>query len=654
MAPDSPLDLDPLVAWCRDVLERGLARLDEPDAPRGQHPTTTAAPLPDHVRQPLLAHGFDAFDHTAIALALAPDLDADLAAMIAALNGAPARRHPTLATIAALVGAAGPERVALATRLSDSGPLARCGLLHFAPPPDCPVVGEPTRGPTFLASCVASTALLRWTHGISRLEPALRPFVRDDLIAPSNPPDPVTAEVLVHRLAGDRPSLTSLVGGRSSDALATALYAVARAERNGLVVSADALVDAVPAARVAAESLLRNAVLMVTGDPSAVPTYRWEAFATIVAVGTHPNVDDDAPHDVASLTIRAAGASSMRTHLVDVLRSKGVEVAPSEEHRLASWEHLEHDDVGRLAGTLAAQAAGKAAIGEPAAVTSEDVTRASIGMVGHGLAQLATQLATSRDWSQLVLPQDLREQLSELVAQAAGRAQMLQETGFGALPGQPPGLTAVFAGPSGTGKTLAARLVAGDLGLPLYAVDLSATVSKYIGETERNLDAVFTAAEQTDAVLLFDEAEALFGKRSEVQDARDRYANLEISFLLQRMERYDGVAILATNLLGHFDDAFARRLAFCLHFPYPDEAQRALIWRAVWPEPVHVAAEVNFDELANHHPLTGGHIRNISVAATHLSRAHGGEVDTSCINRAIDREYAKLGQVANTIAGAFS
>jgi SpoVK/Ycf46/Vps4 family AAA+-type ATPase len=271
--------------------------------------------------------------------------------------------------------------------------------------------------------------------------------------------------------------------------------------------------------------------------------------------------------------------------------------------------------------------------------------------VGHELARLATPLETSRDWRQLVLEPDLREQVMELVEQAAGRAHVLDEQGFGDQPGQPRGVTAVFAGPSGTGKTLAARLVAGELGLPLYAVDLAATVSKYIGETERNLDSVFVAAEQTDAVLLFDEAEALFGKRSEVQDARDRYANLEISFLLQRMERYDGVAILATNLLGHFDDAFSRRLSFCLHFAYPDEVQRAAIWRAVWPDRTLLSEDVDLDGLAALHPLSGGHIRNVAVAAAHLARARGGPIDEACLRRAVDREYAKLGQVVGSLAG---
>lgn len=646
MGPRGGLDLDPLVRWCAEVLSRGL-NCEEPAA-------TSVPPLPEQLSTAMLVQGFDAFDRTALALALAPDLDADLAASVRAYVGSPGGPYLTVAAIADLVGARGPERVDVTARLSDGGPLARMGLLHIVAPRESPVVGEPPRGPTLLASCVASTALLRSVFGISRLDPTLRPWIRDDLVAPSVPTDPLTAHVLVQRLGGEHPSLTSVLGGRPSEALATALYAAATAGRNGLVVAAEALVDTVPAARVAAESLLRNAVVVVTGDTSDVPAHRWEALATVVVLGSHPNLDDDAPHDVGSLDIRPGGGGSVGTHLVDVLHSNGVEVSPDDEARLARWEHLDYDDIGRLASTLSARMLGRRMVGEPTQVTSGEVTNVSISLLGHGLARLATPLETSTDWSQLVLPGDIREQLTELVAQAAGRVQVLADTGFGDQPGLPPGLTAVFAGPSGTGKTLAARLVAGELGLPLYSVDLSAVVSKYIGETERNLEAVFTAAEQTDAVLLFDEAEALFGKRSEVQDARDRYANLEISFLLQRMERYDGVAILATNLLGHFDDAFARRLSFCLHFPYPDEALRAQIWRAVWPARVRLAGDVDLDAIANRHPLSGGHIRNIALAATHLSRSRGTDVNHACLDRAVEREYAKLGQLADTVAEALT
>jgi hypothetical protein len=655
MAARDLLDLDPLVEWCRVVLERGLQDVTSLDEVTTSQPAVqTTPPLPDDLRVPLRAHGFDEFDETALALTLAPDLDADLAALVAALNGVPGRRYPTLATIAHLVGARGPERVSLAARLSDDGPLAQVGLVQIVPPADAPVQGEPPRGPSMLASCVGSTALLRWANGATRLQSALRPYVRDDLIAPSAPPDPVVAALLDARVAIGRPTVTSLVGAHPGHALSTALYAVAQTNRNVLIVAAEALVEQSSAARIAAEAVLRRAVVIVRGPAGNVPAKRWETLATSIVIGAYPNLEHETLLDSCSLTVNVTSEATVGTHLVEVLRGTGVKVSLAEAERMARWKHLRHDDIGQLAATLSARAAGRTVAGEAPEVTSRDVSEVSIGVVGHELSRLATPLVTSRDWRQLVLVPDLREQVMELVEQAAGRSQVFDDDGFGALPGQPRGVTAIFAGPSGTGKTLAARLVAGELGLPLYAVNLAATVSKYVGETERNLDAVFAAAEQTDAVLLFDEAEALFGKRSEVQDARDRYANLEISFLLQRMERYDGVAILATNLLEHFDDAFSRRISFCLHFPYPDEDQRSLIWRAVWPQGFQLAADVDLDELATRHPLCGGHIRNIALSAAHLARARGTLVDDACLRRAVDREYAKLGQVVDPVPGGLA
>jgi len=633
------IDLEPLSRWCGRVLERAID---------GVRPAaTTVPPLSAQLRKPLRNSGFDAFDETVIALALAPELDPALAVATSALTtgaAGPGPQHPTLALIADLTGAAGPARATVAARLSPGGPLARTGLVHVVPDQAALVAGDPPRGPSMLATCAASTALLRWTFGVSRLDPALFPQMRDDLVAPERPPDPDAAAALLAVLRMPAPSLTSLETDRATDALSTALVAVARRRRPALVVRAGALVAPASAQRVAAEALLRQAVLIVTGDADLVPPAHWEPFATVVVAGQYPVLPDDPGRAVRSLLVRGRCAASAGGHLVDVLRTRGLLVAPAEARRLERWSHLPAEDVGQLAATLAARAAGRADA-EPSArrVTSQDVTSVAARVVGRDLTRYTSLLRTSREWERIALPSSLRSELAEFVDHAAQRSSLLTEAGFGELPGQPQGVTAVFAGPSGSGKTFAARLVAGDLGLPLYRVDLARVVSKYIGETEQNLDAVFAAAEEADAVLLFDEAESLFGKRSEVQDARDRYANLEIAFLLQRMEDYEGVAVLSTNLLGHLDGAFARRLTFCLHFPFPDEEQRARIWRAVWPVRITLADDVDLDQLAARHPLSGGHIRNVALAAAGLARAAGRDVDAEFIRRGLDREYAKLG-----------
>jgi SpoVK/Ycf46/Vps4 family AAA+-type ATPase len=205
------------------------------------------------------------------------------------------------------------------------------------------------------------------------------------------------------------------------------------------------------------------------------------------------------------------------------------------------------------------------------------------------------------------------------------------------------GLAALFAGGPGTGKTMAAEVIAAELRLPLYRIDLSQVVNKYIGETEKNLRRLFDAADSADVILFFDEADALFGKRTEVKDAHDRYANLEISYLLERMERFKGLAILATNRKKDLDEAFLRRLRFVVEFPLPDAADRLRIWRSVIPAGVD-SSELDFDFLSQRFPLAGGHIRSIVFHACLQSAADRApqRLEMPAVVRAVQREYDKL------------
>jgi len=183
------------------------------------------------------------------------------------------------------------------------------------------------------------------------------------------------------------------------------------------------------------------------------------------------------------------------------------------------------------------------------------------------------------------------------------------------------------------------------LGLDLYRIDLATVVSKYIGETEQNLERIFSAADDANGVLLFDEADALFGKRSEVRDSHDRYANLEISYLLQRIERYNGIAILASNLRQNLDDAFIRRLAFMVAFPFPDAADRRRIWQSIWPRETPLASDVDFGFLAERFKFSGGHIKNTALAAAFLAANDGGVVTMAHLIHATGREYQKSGKI---------
>ncbi len=227
----------------------------------------------------------------------------------------------------------------------------------------------------------------------------------------------------------------------------------------------------------------------------------------------------------------------------------------------------------------------------------------------------------------------------------------MEHWGFGAVGrGNSQGLAALFSGGSGTGKTMSAAIIAAEIGLDLWRIDLAAIVSKYIGETEKNLDRLFSAAGTANAILFFDEADALFGKRSEVKDSHDRYANIEIAYLLQRLEDHDGVVILASNLSRNLDTAFLRRLPFVVDFPLPDAAGRAALWRMALPRQAPLCPKVDFAELARRFELSGGDIRIAALEAAFLAAARGSRIDQDALDTAIRRQLMKRGQLPGTPA----
>lgn len=256
------------------------------------------------------------------------------------------------------------------------------------------------------------------------------------------------------------------------------------------------------------------------------------------------------------------------------------------------------------------------------------------------LDDLAQRLHSQVSWDDIVLPDPTLSVLKEVVANVRNRSKVLGEWGFGDRNSRGLGVAALFHGPSGTGKTLAAEVLAKELGLDLFRIDLASIVSKYIGETEKNLRRIFDAAERCGAVLLFDEADALFGKRTEVKDSHDRYANIEVGYLLQRMESYRGIAILTTNMKEAFDPAFLRRIRFVVEFPFPGEAEREKIWRRCIPAraPLH---EVAMDRLARL-SVPGGNIRNISLSAAFLASEEGCAIEMRHFLVAARSEYSKI------------
>jgi hypothetical protein len=295
---------------------------------------------------------------------------------------------------------------------------------------------------------------------------------------------------------------------------------------------------------------------------------------------------------------------------------------------------LEIDQYAGLAAqALTPDGSGPATVGDRLWDACRAHARASMG-------RLAQRIDSATPWARLVLPPGQLSTLHEIAAHVRHRARVYDAWGFGERLGRGLGVSALFTGPSGTGKTLAAEVLAADLRLDLYRIDLSQLVSKYIGETEKNLSAVFEAAERSGAILLFDEADALFGKRTTVKDSHDRYANIEVSYLLQRMESYRGLAILTTNQRAALDQAFLRRLRFVVAFPFPDEAHRAAIWACVLPAGAP-AEGLDVSRLARL-SVSGGNISNIALHAAFLAAADDQPLRMTHLLRAARTECAKI------------
>ena len=326
---------------------------------------------------------------------------------------------------------------------------------------------------------------------------------------------------------------------------------------------------------------------------------------------------------------------------------------PSTAEQRSLWQRLlgEHD--AALNGTLDALPAQfdlsaatiQRLVDDHRSVVPDGARPAALWEAARALSRgvlddLAQRIEPVVTWDDIVLPPAQRHTLREMAAQVRHRTMVYETWGVAHKGRRGLGISALFAGPSGTGKTMAAEVLASDLRLDLYRIDLSQLVSKYIGETEKNVRRVFDAAEGGGAILLFDEADALFGKRSDVKDSHDRYANIEVSYLLQRMEAYRGLAILTSNMKHALDPAFLRRLRFIVHFPFPDTAQRAEIWRQMFP-PAMPTAGLQFDKLARV-AMPGGHIRNIAVNAAFLAADANEAVQMQHLLQATRTEYAKL------------
>lgn len=479
-------------------------------------------------------------------------------------------------------------------------------------------------------------AVLHHLLGTGGPDAALMPLLRPAPAPPPLPPslDAVAAEAAA-LLAGEAPPLVQLVGPAGAGGAEAAAAAAARLGAPLEVLPARNL----PAAPEAREdlalrwrrhALLSGALLLLEVEEGEEPA---RAAAALLPALDGAAVLVAAPHPLPAPPGAAAVA-------LEVSRPPPLEQA-------ALWRDALGPRAPALDGAIrevAAQyALGPGAIRALAAQAPADgpaLRRLCRRHLRRAMDGLAARIEPRARLEDLVLPEEVAAQLRLLLVHARQRLRVLEEWGFAARLGRGLGLGALFCGPPGTGKTLAAEAIAGELGLELFRVDLSRVVSKYIGETERNLARVFDAAECGEALLLFDEADALFGRRTEVKDSHDRYANIEVSFLLSRMEEHRGLSVLTTNMRQAMDVAFLRRLRFAVEFPFPDAAERARIWRRVLPDGAPVGA-LDFARLAQLN-MPGGHIRNVALGAAFLAAEAGVPIGMAQIRAAAAAECAKL------------
>nr|WP_234320481.1 ATP-binding protein [Streptomyces sp. SBT349] len=609
-------------------------RADPPDdaESRADEAESAGARLPLRA----LARGFalTPLDVELLLVALLPDVDGRFEKLYGYLNDDVTRRRAGIGLALELVGAT-PLDAAVRARLAPGAPLVDSGLL-LVEEDDRPFLSRSLRVPDRV------TAYLLGDTGV---DPRLRGLVgRPDAL-----PSPAATRLGAALAAGVRlVYVRERSGGGAASLAAGALAACGRA---ALGVDLAALA-AEPAPGTALRALVREARLLgaglVAGPVEALrsggaPSRLLRGLAALpVPVlltgggGWDPLWADESPLLLTAPQLGLDERAALWREALD-----GAEPAPGVEPaaELAPFL-LGPDQVRRAAGAARRQALLEG--GGP--VTSRHLRAGVRAQNAAGLEVLARRVEPAVGWPDLVLGEDTAAQLTELALRARHRDLVLGDWRMRPGGGRGRGVMALFAGDSGTGKTMSAEVLAADLGLDLYVVDLSSVVDKYVGETEKNLERIFTEAAGVNGVLLFDEADAVFGKRSEVKDAHDRYANLESAYLLQRMERFDGIAVLTTNLRANLDEAFTRRLDVIVDFPLPDAPRRRSLWdRCLGPA---VPREEGLDlDLCSRFELAGGSIRACAVTAAYAAAAAHRPLRTADLVVAVQREYRKLGRL---------
>jgi hypothetical protein len=625
----------------RGALERHLKPGDDPRAQERERALAQAAaglPAPSALEVLSETFGLSPFERDLLLLCAGTELDSSIAALCAAANGDAARGWATFGL--ALAALPGPHWSALVP----AAPLRRWRLVEIGH--GTALTDSPLR---------IDERVLHYLAGVHHLDERLA-----DLVTPLTPPGPLPAtqdavvtEVL-RSWAGSRGTGWSLIQLCGPDAEASRSVAAAACARSGLVLHS-LPADAIPAALAEQDTLRRlweresalgGSALLVdaTAPDSADRAQLSSAGRFLDRVGGPVLLTIEEPlrtlqRPAPVLGVRRPTAAEQHALWTEALGPLAARANGYIEVAVAQFD-LSTTAIRAAAAEVGADRAGEPADAGELGAVGELIWNACRRQARPRLDELAQRIPPSATWTDLVLPEAALLLLHEVVAHVRQRTRVYDTWGFSQKGSRGLGITALFSGGSGTGKTMAAEVLASELRLDLYRIDLSAVVSKYIGETEKNLRRVFDAAEEGAAILFFDEADALFGKRSEVRDSHDRYANIEVSYLLQRMEAYRGLAILATNLKSGLDTAFLRRIRFIVQFPFPDASQRAEIWRHIFPADTPVV-DLDTEQLARLN-VAGGSIRNIALNAAFLAAEAGEPVRMAHLLRAARGEYAKL------------
>lgn len=592
-----------------------------------------------------LAHAFglSALDVHILLSALAPDVDPDFQALYGYLNDDVGRRRASVA-LALDLAAFAPHEPWARARFHPHAPL-RAGSLLTLEDNDRPLPGRALRVPErVIAHLLGDNALDgELPHSVALLTGA-------EAGGTANRIGPEAREFAgrLGTLLARTPSVVHLREYRQGDGGAVAVAALHAAD---LPVLRCDLESGAGEPGTVAPALLREARLLGAGIVLGPLTETSEDWVRALGSGAAASHGFDVPVVIHG----AAPFDSRWSPSGDVL---SLDAPPDSTDTELLWR----SSIGEAAGNFdlratvapyrlspeqiarAAKAARALAVLEGLPVGAAQVQQGALRQSAPTLDRHARRVSPAVGWSDLVLPNEPRLQLEELLVRARHRERVLGHWGLRSGGGRGHGVVALFAGESGTGKTLAAEVVAGELGIDLYIVELSAVVDKYIGETEKNLEKIFTEADRTNAVLLFDEADAIFGKRSEVKDSHDRYANLESAYLLQRLESFDGIVLLTTNLRANIDEAFTRRLDLLVDFPFPDAQQRLALWRHSLAG-VPCADDIDLASCAGAFDLAGGSIRSAVVTAAYIAVGRGAPVSTNDLLAGARREYRKAGRL---------